>query len=112
MKWMTQPNLLLTIPDFFVDRNGIDVILFTRRQGMLAKLTTKNQITLPRDVVKEFKGIDYFDAKVQDGRIVLEPVVIRPLGSDLPGIRRKMERLGVSEADVDEAIRWSRKKPA
>jgi len=38
--------------------------------------------------------------------------VIRPLGSDLPGIRRKMERLGVSEADVDEAIRWSRKKPA
>jgi len=78
---------------------------------MLAKLTTKNQITLPRDVVKEFKGIDYFDAIVQDGRIVLEPVRIRPISGDLQGIRNKMKRLGVSESDVTEAVRWSRLKP-
>jgi hypothetical protein len=78
---------------------------------MLAKLTTKNQITLPRDVVKEFKGIDYFDAIVQDGRIILEPVRIRPISGDLQGIRNKMKRLGVSESDVAEAVRWSRLKP-
>ncbi|MBN2439490.1 MAG: AbrB/MazE/SpoVT family DNA-binding domain-containing protein [Deltaproteobacteria bacterium] len=76
---------------------------------MLAKLTTKNQITLPRDVVKDFKGIEYFDAVVQDGRIVLEPVRIRPVAADLAGIRKKMERLGVTKADVTEAVRWSRK---
>jgi hypothetical protein len=76
---------------------------------MLAKLTTKNQITLPRDVVKDFKGIEYFDAVVQDGRIVLEPVRIRPVAADLAGIRKKMEKLGVTEADVMEAVRWSRK---
>ena len=76
---------------------------------MLAKLTTKNQITLPRDVVKDFKGIEYFDAVVQDGRIVLEPVRIRPVAVDLAGIRKKMEKLGVTEADVTEAVRWSRK---
>ena len=78
---------------------------------MLAKLTAKNQITLPRDVVKEFKGIDYFDAVVQDGRIVLEPVRIRPVAGNLQEIREKMRKLGVSEADVAEAVRWSRQKP-
>lgn len=78
---------------------------------MLAKLTSKNQITLPREVVKEFKGIEYFDAVVQDGRIVLEPVRIRPIAADLAGIRKKMERLGVVEEDVAEAIRWSRQNP-
>jgi hypothetical protein len=83
-------------------------ILTVRRKGMLAKLTTKNQITLPREVVKVFKGIEYFDAVVQDGRIVLEPVRIRPVVADLAGIRKKMERLGVVEQDVVEAIRWSR----
>ena len=77
---------------------------------MLAKLTSKNQITLPRDVVKEFKGIDYFDAVVQDGRIVLEPVRIRPVAGNLQGIREKMRKLGISEADVAEAVRWSRQK--
>jgi hypothetical protein len=78
---------------------------------MLAKLTTKNQITLPREVVKGFKGIEYFDAIVQNGRIVLEPVRIRPVTADLAGIREKMERLGVVEEDVVEAIRWSRQHP-
>ncbi len=78
---------------------------------MLAKLTSKNQITLPRDVVKEFKGIDYFDAVVQDGRIVLEPVQIRPVAGNLQGIREKMRKLRISEADVAEAVRWSRQKP-
>ena len=78
---------------------------------MLAKLTSKNQITLPRDVIKIFKGIEYFDAFVQDGRIVLEPVRIQPVSADLAGIRKKMERLGVHEKDVAEAVLWSRKNP-
>jgi hypothetical protein len=77
---------------------------------MLAKLTSKNQITLPRDVVKEFKGIEYFDAVVESGRILLEPVRIRPVSADLSGIRKKMERLGVVGEDVAEAIRWARQK--
>ena len=78
---------------------------------MLAKLTTKNQITLPREVVKGFKGIEYFDAVVQDGRIVLEPVRIRPVAADLAGIRKKLERLGVVAENVVEAIQWSRSSP-
>jgi hypothetical protein len=76
---------------------------------MLAKLTSKNQITLPQEVVKEFKGITYFDAVVQEGRILLEPVRIRPVSADLAGIRKKMEKLGIIDEDVAKAVQWSRK---
>jgi hypothetical protein len=78
---------------------------------MLAKLTTKNQITLPREVIKDFKDIEYFDAIVEDGKIVLEPVRIKPVSAELGAIRRKMEKLGVVESDITEAVRWSRKNP-
>jgi len=76
---------------------------------MLAKLTTKNQLTLPREIIKDFKGIEYFDAAVQDGRIVLAPVRMQPMDANLAGIRKKMEKLGVTPADVAEAIRWTRR---
>lgn len=77
---------------------------------MLAKLTTKNQITLPRKVVQEFVGIEYFDADVQDGRIVLAPVRMQPVGTSLNGIREKMKKLGITPADVTEAVQWARSK--
>ena len=77
---------------------------------MLAKLTTKNQLTLPRDIVKEFKGIKYFDVTVADGRILLAPVRMQPLDVNLAGIRKKMEKLGIMPDDVTDAIRWVRKK--
>ncbi len=77
---------------------------------MLAKLTTKNQITLPRKIVQEFVGIEYFDADVQDGRIILEPVRMQPVGDTLGGIREKMKKLGITPADVTEATQWARSK--
>jgi len=77
---------------------------------MLAKLTTKNQITLPRKVVQEFIGIEYFDATVQDGRIVLAPVRMQPVDATLTGIREKMKKLGITPADVTEAVQWARSK--
>ncbi len=77
---------------------------------MLAKLTSKNQITLPRKVIQEFKGIEYFDAAVQDGRIVLAPVRMQPVDATLTGIREKMQKLGITPADVTEAVQWVRSK--
>ena len=79
---------------------------------MLTKLTSKNQITLPRQLMKEFKNIEYFDADVQNGRIVLVPVRIRPADADLVNIRKKMEKLGINRKDVADAIRWSRESSA
>ena len=77
---------------------------------MLAKLTTKNQITLPRKVVQEFIGIEYFDAAVQDGRIILAPVKMQPVDATLTGIQEKMKKLGITPADVTEAVQWARSK--
>jgi hypothetical protein len=77
---------------------------------MLAKLTAKNQITLPRKVVQEFSGIQYFDAAVQDGRIILAPVRMQPVDATLAGIREKMKKLGITSADVTEAVQWARSK--
>ena len=77
---------------------------------MLAKLTTKNQITLPRKIVQEFSGIEYFDAAVQDGRIVLAPVRMQPVDATLTGIREKMKKLGITPADVTGAVQWARNK--
>jgi hypothetical protein len=77
---------------------------------MLAKLTTKNQLTLPRKIVKEFSGIEYFDVDVRDGQIVLVPVRINPMDANLAGIRKKMEKLGIMPSDVEDAVRWARGK--
>ena len=77
---------------------------------MLAKLTSKNQITLPRKIVQEFSGIEYFDAAVQKGRIILAPVRMQPVDATLTGIREKMKKLGITPADVTEAVQWVRSK--
>lgn len=77
---------------------------------MLAKKTSKNQITLPKDIVKSFPDAEYFDVSVKDKKIILLPVRITPVNSALGGIRDKMERLGITEKDVTGAIAWARKK--
>ena len=77
---------------------------------MLAKKTSKNQLTLPKEIVKSFPDTDYFDVSVKDRKIVLMPVKITPADSALEGIRAKMKKLGMTEGDVAEAIEWARKK--
>ena len=34
---------------------------------MPAKKTSKNQVTLPKENVQDFQGIDYFDAAMEGG---------------------------------------------
>ena len=76
---------------------------------MLARKTSKNQLTLPKEVVGIFPGIDLFDARVENNRIILTPVKITPLEVSLESIRKKMTTLGITENDVTEAIKWARK---
>jgi len=76
---------------------------------MLTKKTSKNQITLPKKVVELFPGTQYFDATIQDNKIVLIPVRITGAASQLDNVREKMKKLGISQKDVGEAIRWARK---
>lgn len=77
---------------------------------MLAKKTSKNQLTLPKEVVKEFPDVVYFDVSVDKRRIVLRPVQIVPADISIENIRKKLEKLGVTENDVTDAVRWSRKR--
>jgi hypothetical protein len=77
---------------------------------MLAKKTSKNQITLPKAIVNAFPDAQYFDVSIKDDKILLMPVKISPIGSGIEGVRDKMRRLGITEKDVGEAIRWARKK--
>jgi hypothetical protein len=73
---------------------------------VLAKLTSKNQLTLPKNIVARFPGSRYFSVEAEYGRIVLEPVNPQPLSA----VREKLEALGISENDVREAVAWSRKR--
>jgi hypothetical protein len=77
---------------------------------MLAKKTSKNQLTLPKEIANRFPGVDLFDATVEDNRIILVPVKVKPITASLEGIRDKMERLGIAEREVDGAVRWARKR--
>lgn len=76
---------------------------------MLAKKTSKNQLTLPKEIVGNFPGIDLFDAVVENHRIVLTPVKVTPLHASLDSIRDKIQKLGIDENDVSEAVKWARR---
>lgn len=73
---------------------------------MLAKRTSKNQITLPKAVVKNVGEADYYDVTAENGKIILTPVRIQRGDA----VRAKLEELGISEADVDDAVAWARKR--
>lgn len=69
----------------------------------LAKKTSKNQLTLPKEVVKEFPGVDYFTVRADSGRIILEPFV----QSRAEQVRQKLADLGIDEQDVADAVAWA-----
>jgi len=75
---------------------------------MLAKITSKNQITIPKKVMTQIADTKYFDVEVKDGKISLTPLTIYDM--DLEKIRTKMKKLGLSPNSVAEAIKWARLK--
>lgn len=75
---------------------------------MLAKLTSKNQITLPKAIVQQIENTQYFEVQVENGRIMLTPMRVQP--TDL--VRTKLAALGISENDVEDAVAWARQEPA
>ena len=73
---------------------------------MLAKKSSKNQITLPNAIATSFENVEYFDITTDKGKIILEPVSTRA-GAD---VRSRLESLGIRETDIDAAIKYARKK--
>lgn len=71
---------------------------------MLAKLTSKNQLTLPKAAVEAAGNAEYFDIKAQAGQLVLTPVRIQRADA----VRAKLAELDLSDDDLAAAVRWSR----
>ena len=72
---------------------------------MLAKLTSKNQLTLPKSITKAIGDSEYFDVKVEGGQIILTPVKIQRADA----VRYKLAALNLSEQDIADAVAWARK---
>ena len=73
---------------------------------MLAKLTAKNQLTLPKAVTQAVGPAEYFEVEAHDGRIVLTPVRIQRGDA----VRAKLAELELTEADVARAVAWARRR--
>ena len=71
---------------------------------MLAKKTSKNQITLPKAVVTRFGDVEYFEVSTDGVSIVLHP--LRRSRAD--EVRARLLQLGVEESDVAAAVSWAR----
>ncbi len=75
---------------------------------MLAKITSKNQLTLPKAVTQLIGPVEYFDVEARDGQIVLTPVRIQRGDA----LRAKLAALELSESDIGDAVAWARSAPA
>ncbi len=73
---------------------------------MLAKRTSKNQLTLPKVVVEATGAADYYDVVAERGRIVLTPVRLQ----NADAVRTKLAQLGIADKDVTDAVAWARKR--
>ena len=71
---------------------------------MLAKITSKNQLTLPKSVTQAVGATEYFDVEARAGQIILTPVRIQRGDA----VRAKLAELHLSEADMADAVSWAR----
>lgn len=75
---------------------------------MLAKLTSKNQLTLPKAATEAVGATEYFDVETRNGVIILTPVRIQRGDA----VRAKLAELDLRESDIDDAVNWTRKRVA
>jgi hypothetical protein len=73
--------------------------------AMLAKLTSKNQLTLPKAVTNAIGPVEYFDVQTRDGQIVLTPVRIQRADA----VRAKLAEVGLQARDIRDAVTWARR---
>ncbi|HWI81744.1 AbrB/MazE/SpoVT family DNA-binding domain-containing protein [Ramlibacter sp.] len=71
---------------------------------MLAKMTSKNQLTLPKSVTQAVGAAEYFDVEARAGQIILTPVRIQRGDA----VRAKLAELNLQDSDVAAAVAWAR----
>jgi bifunctional DNA-binding transcriptional regulator/antitoxin component of YhaV-PrlF toxin-antitoxin module len=75
---------------------------------MLAKITSKNQITIPKKIIEKIPDAKHFDVEFKNGVVILKP--IKFFDTNLDQIRAKIKKLGLKEDSVAEAIQWAKSK--
>jgi antitoxin component of MazEF toxin-antitoxin module len=84
---------------------------------MLAKLTSKNQITLPKAVMDQISVAEYFEVEAVNDSIMLTPVRVEKIKmplqqtADMESVWAHLEKLGITEQDVQDAVKWARSEP-
>ncbi|MGH8549210.1 MAG: AbrB/MazE/SpoVT family DNA-binding domain-containing protein [Methylococcales bacterium] len=73
---------------------------------MLAKMTAKNQVTLPKAVTEAVGATDYFEVEMRNGQIILTPVRFQRADA----VRAKLAELNLSEQDITDAVSWARQR--
>lgn len=71
----------------------------------IAKLTSKNQLTLPKAAVEAAGNAEYFDVEARAGQLVLTPVRMQRADA----VRAKLAQLDLADNDLAAAVRWARK---
>ena len=71
---------------------------------MLAKVTSKNRLTLPKSVTSAVGLAEYFEVEAKGGQIILTPVRIQRADA----VRVKLAALDLTEKDVANAVAWAR----
>lgn len=75
---------------------------------MLAKITSKNQLTLPKSLTQMVGATEYFEVEARAGQLILTPVRIQRGDA----VRAKLAELGLTDADLADAVQWARSAPA
>ena len=79
---------------------------------MLARKTSKNQLTLPKEIVVNFPGVDFFDATVEENRIVLTPVRVVPVTATLERRAGQDEKVGLGAGRCDRGRSMGKREAA
>jgi len=69
---------------------------------MVAKLTSKNQITIPEKIIGQLGATRYFLVDLQDGVILFKPLKI--FATDVVKIRAIIKNPGLTPVSVSEAV--------
>ncbi len=81
------------------------------------KITSKGQVTIPKEIRDRYGLLagDYLILEPKDEDFVVRRGEIRAGGEDFDaladGISRRFEERGITRSEVEEAIRWARRKP-
>ena len=77
---------------------------YFRMSAMLAKITAKNQLTLPKSLTQAVGATEYFDVEARGGQLILTPVRIQRGDA----VRAKLAELDLTADDMAAAVAWAR----